>query len=321
MITASLIVGLFLCELAVRILKLSVTYESKQRTSAHHQIIKKYITPSFQSIGYRFVANAQFTDIFNHSYQINNQGFRSAPSTSAPLFNFFGDSVFEGFGVAYDASAFNLFKNIHPKSNNYSMQGYGLLDIKHTLTKILEKQISKHTIIQLCFNDVTDLIKRSKNKDFNSQNPKENWLKKHFQNFALYLFLAEKKHYFDLKNNKADFFLNQQHNISNQILNQLKDELQQLKEICHSKGSTLHILYSPYRSEVIASDEVKALKMHQNMQELCLSIGLPYIGPTPYFRENNSKELFVDHVHLNERGNKLLSEHLINYFSDYSSKE
>jgi len=313
---ASLLVGLFLCEAIVRKGNFSSTWQGKKNTLKYQQLIAKYI-PNYQTIGYTFTPSSRFKDIFNHWYHINNIGFRDANPKDSTSFAFIGDSVMEGFGVTNAQTAFQQFKAQFPYSQNFSVQGYSSLDALATLQNHV-LQHNPHTVIwQICYNDLAHnlaILNATQATSTFATKKSPNTLKAFFQNHsALYLLLAEKYNAFLLKNGKEDHFTKTQLNTEKKAFTTLFELILQAKKQCDTHNINLQILYTPYSSEIVNKTDTYGLLISQKIKQFCKEQNLRYLDFTAYARKQyHTKPLpyYIDHCHLNTKGNKVLANFL-----------
>ena len=90
---------------------------------------------------------------------------------------------------------------------------------------------------------------------------------------------------------------------------------------CQEQNITPVFFYSPMEAEVSILNEKKSNHINDMIVNYCLSNDVPLISPLNYFRNNLTKELYIDGGHYTKHGNQLCGQYIAKQLMSYLPKQ
>lgn len=303
-------------ETLVRTFHLSKTWECNKEIERGIELSQKRFVQ--KQVAYKFHPNQSFVSYRNKVFNINNLGYRdNAIDTShyKKRIAFIGDSVFEGVGVSVDDRLMTLIEAQLDVDTydclNFAIEGHSTLDQLEVLKQDVLNLKPSMIIWQLGFNDLDRNLKLTKNLAISyhiiNQVNQKGFLQKHS---ALYLYLAEFKNYLNLQSGGLN-------NILEDVLKErpeawavTKTAIDDFVIICKENKIDLKVVYLPYEVECITSNEEQAYFIQNQFYSYFKTKQVVTFDLLKTLREKAGEDLFYDHVHLNEKGNRVVADEL-----------
>jgi lysophospholipase L1-like esterase len=89
-----------------------------------------------------------------------------------------------------------------------------------------------------------------------------------------------------------------------------------MQQISQENQAKLIILLSPLKRETEGVKKQHEIKARQRLEDLVTSLEIPYLDLLPLFAKiQPSDPLYRDHIHLNQKGNELLTDNLVKFLT------
>ena len=277
-------------------------------------------------IGYKYHPSIRFTSVRNSNYKINTLGFRddNVKRSKKVKVAVCGDSIIEGFGVQKEERLTEVAeKEINKISENkidmlnFGISGHSTYDEFHVIKNDVVPIKPDILLLQLYFYDFDDNIKiydhiKVSDSTFQYTSPKTNNTNKLLDLFrkhsALYLFLAEQYNTYKLRNNLPHPVMKRMLAFSEKDFKITEIVLDSIVHICELNDIKPVFFYSPMEAEVKIKKEKSAFYINNMVEAYCKSKDISFISPLKHFRENISKDIYMDGGHYTKRGNKLCGQ-------------
>ncbi len=279
-------------------------------------------------IGYKYHPNISFTSVRNSHYKINALGYRdnNFKRSKKVKVAVCGDSIIEGFGVQKEERLTEVAeKEINKISENkidmlnFGISGHCTYDEFHVIKNDVVPIKPDILLLQLYFYDFDDNIKiydhlKVSDSTFQYTTPKTNnsndlldLFRKHS---ALYLFLAEQYNTYRLRNNLPHHVMERMLTFSEKDFKITEDVLDSIIYTCKFHNIKPVFFYSPMEAEVKIKKEKSAFHINSMIEIYCKNNDIPLISPLKHFRENISKDIYMDGGHYTKLGNKLCGQYI-----------
>jgi len=279
-------------------------------------------------VGYKYHPNIRFTSVRNSHYKINTLGYRddNVKRSKKVKVAVCGDSIIEGFGIQKEDRLTEVAeKGINKISENkidminFGSSGHCTYDEFHVIKNDVVPIRPDILLLQLYFYDFDDNIKiynhiKVSDSTFQYTSPKTNnnnelldLFRKHS---ALYLFLAEQYNTYRLRNDLPHPVMKRMLAFSKKDFMITENVLDSIVQICKTHNIKPIFFYSPMEAEVKIKKEKSAFHINNMIEVYCKNKDIPLISPLKYFRENISKDIYMDGGHYTKLGNKLCGQYI-----------
>ena len=279
-------------------------------------------------VGYKYYPNISFTSVRNSHYKINSLGYRDNEIKSSKKIKVAvcGDSIIEGFGVQKEERVTEIaekYINKISKNNvdvlNFGISGHCTYDEFETIKNDVVPIKPDILLLQLYFYDFDDNNKIHNHhiktdSEYQHESPDQNDTKGIIDIFrkysALYLYLAEQYNTYRLRNDLSHPVMNRILNFNEKDFKITEYVLDSIVQLCKTNNIKPIFFYSPMEAEFRIKKEESAFHINNMIDAYCKKNNLGFISPLKYFRENISKDIYMDGGHYTKYGNRLCGQYI-----------